>query len=164
MKHSFALTTRQVAKLGKSEIHSIYMSVKRYGHWRGITPCKTPTGRLIWRCDQVHAALGIVPEPAKMTNEQRFFYQYFEDEALPVTGETWEVVQRLLSSVANEGRDPTLYLNEATLMVEIIQAFTNRLDPVLPIMDETTRKSVNACLTMISQMAESFSEKEADCA
>lgn len=164
MKHSFALTTRQVAKLGETEIPPIYMSLKRYGHWRGITPSKTPAGRLIWRSDEAHAALGIVPTPAKMTNAERFFCQYLEDEALPVTGEAWEIIQRLLSSEADEGRDPNLYLNEATMMVEIIQAFANRLDPVLPIMDDPIRKRVNACLRMISQTADSFSDKGADCA
>jgi hypothetical protein len=164
MKHTFALTTRQVAKLGKTEIPPIYMALKRYGEWRGVRPRKTNSGRLLWPSDEVHSALGIVPSIAEMTNAERFFCQFLEDEALPLTGEAWAIIRGMLSSKADEGRDPSIYINEATLLVEIISAFANRLDQVLPTMDETSQKRAFLCLEMIASTAKSFSDKEIDCA
>jgi hypothetical protein len=162
MKHTFALTTRQVAKLANSEIPPIYMSVKRYGHWRGITPTKSPSGRLIWRSDQAYSALGLVPTHCDMTNEERFFCQYLEDEALPLTGETWEIIQALLSRKADQGRDPDLYQNESALMVGLMWAFATRLDQMMPIMSWPARKCVMADLNEIARQAASFSDEEAN--
>lgn len=164
MKHTFALTTRQVAKLAGSEIPPIYMSVKRYGNWRGIVPSKTPSGRLLWRSDEVHSTLGVIPPPGDMTNGERFFCQFLEDEALPVTGEAWAVGRALLSSKADEGRDPELYLNDVTLVVEIVAALCERIDQALPAMNELTRNRAMAALQMISHSAGSFLDGEADCA
>lgn len=158
MKHSFALTTRQVAQLGKSEIPPIYMSVKRYGNWRGIVPIKTASGRLAWRSDEVHSALGLVPGQADMTNAERFYNQFLENEALPVTGESWAIGAALLSSKADEGRDPDLYSNEAALVVELVSAFANRLDNALPIMGITHQRRTIACLSEIARIAGGFSE------
>ncbi len=164
MKHTFALTTRQTAKLAGCEIPPIYMSVKRYGNWRGIIPSKTPSGRLLWRSDEVHSTLGLVPSPADMTNGESFFCQFLEDEALPVTGETWALVQALLSEKIDEGRDPDLYLNDVTLGVELVAALCERIDQALPAMNERTKNRAMSGLQMISHSAGSFLDKEADCA
>lgn len=160
MKHTFALTTRQVAKLAGVEPPPIYMSVKGYGNWRGITPRKTNSGRLLWRSDEVHAALGIVPDPANMTNAERFYCQFLEDEALPVTGEAWAIGEALLSPKYDEGRDPDLYLNDAVMALEIVSALAERLDSALPIMWAGNKARTMACLAEISRIAASFSEAE----
>lgn len=160
MKHTFALTTRQVASLAGVEIPPIYMSVKRYGNWRGIAPRKTQSGRLVWRSDEVHNALGIVPDKADMTNAERFYCQFLEAEALPITGETWALGKALLLSKVDEGRDPDLYLNDAVMVLEIVSALVARLDEALPIMAPPHKSRAIACLTEISRIVSSFSEAE----
>ena len=162
MKHTFALTTRQVAKLAGVEIPPIYMSVKRYGNWRGVVPSKSASSRLLWRSDEVHSALGIVPDQADMTNGEWIYCQFLEAESLPVTGESWAVGQAFLSPKADQYRDPTLFLNEVALAVEVVNALCNRLDSVLPVMDETVRKHATEGLVFIAQTVCTLLNEEAN--
>lgn len=156
MKHNFALTTRQAARLAHVEPHVLYQSHAREGHWRGITPTKLPNGRLLWRGDDVASVSDIIPAHADQTPGERSLVAFLDQVGLPLTADYWNLGRALLSTEVDHASDPDLIADEATFVAEIVMAYCTRLERALPTMEDRSKRRVYAALALIASQAESF--------
>lgn len=156
MKHTFALTTRQAARLGAVEPHVLYQSLVRSGNWRGVIPRRLPNGRLLWRGDEVAEAAGVIPDYADQTPGERALVAFLEHAGFPLTIEYWNLGRALLNCHLDPGNDPGYVVYDAQFLVEIIAAYCTRLNQALPGMRESDRGRAFAALGVIASQVESF--------
>lgn len=162
--HIPALTTRQVAYLVRLSPESIYTEVARTGAWRGVTPSKLLNGRYFWRTDEVHLALGLVPEWNDMTPGERAWVHFLNSEAFPLTATSFKLGQRLLSHEADEGRHPDEGVDELSLLYGFAEAFCARADDTVPMMGERVSRRARAALALVASRTQQYAtpESEAD--
>jgi hypothetical protein len=160
MKHTFALTTRQVARLGGVEPYVIYSNLSRHGSWQGVTPRKLPTSRLLWPAAEVHSALGHIPDENAMSPGERSFVNFLDGHCVALTSSNFEIGQKLMSNDIDHGRDPSYYADEMVFLVEAVAGGCARLDQVLMAMDEDDRVRSMKALKMIASLASSFDDSK----
>lgn len=156
MKHNFALTTRQAARLARIESHVLYQSHARLGSWRGVIPRKLPNGRLLWRGDEVAEAAGVIPDYADQTPGERALVAFLEHAGFPLTIEYWSLGRALLNCHLDLGNDPGYVVYDAQFLVEIIASYCARLSQALPGMQEPDKRRAFAALGVIASQVESF--------
>lgn len=156
MKTSFALLTRQVAKLANVDRSVIHSHHSRHGHWHGVVPRKLPSGRLLWRADEVHKALGLIPDWDDMTPGERAWDSFLSVEGFTATLESFRQGARLMCHEPDHGRDPDYYVDESHLFVEIAEGFCARLRAVFPTMTQRQRERSIALMARVASLVSEF--------
>lgn len=134
--HSFAITTRQAARLRGVEPHVPYSHLKRHGHWDGAVPVKLSNGRLLWPRDAILRAAGFAPDGASAPVDIRAFNACLEAFGLPEDDATLRAFgARSLLHEADHGRDPSYMLDELTYLLESGNAAVSRLVALSSAMD-----------------------------
>jgi hypothetical protein len=151
--HRPTLTTAQVTYLARVSPQSIYAELERTGEWCGVFPSKLSNGHYIWRADEVHLALGLIPERSDMTPGERAWVNFLDIEAIPLTAAIFKLGQRLLSHEADEGRHPDEGVDELSLLYEIVEAFCARADVTVPMMGESASRRAKAALALVALVA-----------
>lgn len=130
MQRSFAITTRQAARLRGVEAHKPYSHFKRHGHWDGVSPVKLPNGRLLWNRDDILRAEGIVPADGPQSVDVRVWLAFVEEAGLPVDDLMVRVGVALLTERADVKRNPAHTVDEFELIGQAIRALMARFDAV----------------------------------
>lgn len=150
------MTTPQLAKLTGATQQSIYVELARTGRWCDVIPCKLKNGRYLWRVDEIHLTLGLIPDHAELSPGERAFVAFFELECIPLTRENFKVTQSLLSGNVDHGRDPEYYADEVVLIVEIFRAHVWRLEQAIPSMNDRHKQRARTGLQLIASMTEAL--------
>ena len=140
MQRSFAITTRQAARLRGVEAHKPYSHFKRHGHWDGVSPVKLPNGRLLWNRDDILRAEGIVPADGLRAVDVRVWRAFVEETGLPVDASMIQVGVAMLTEQADVKRNPAHTVDEFELIGQAIRALMARFDSVRASLTESDRR------------------------
>lgn len=124
--HSFAITTRQAARLRGVEPHVPYSHYRRYGHWDGVVPIKLPNGRLLWNKADILLAGGIVPADRNMTPESLALMDWVRSQGLPVDESTYRTACALGAARGGTSADPAGDV-ECTAVLTILEMWCARI-------------------------------------
>lgn len=124
--HSFAITTRQAARLRGVEPHKPYSHFKRYGHWDGVVPIKLPNGRLLWNKADILRAGGIIPANSDMTPEALALMDWARSQGLPVDESIYRAACALGARCGGTSSDPAGDV-ECTAMLTIVEMWGARV-------------------------------------
>ena len=148
--HLPMMTTSEVARLAHVPPQSINSAVARTGSWRDITPTRQANGHYLWPTEEVHSALGLVPDWHVMTPGERAWCQFLEHEAVPLKAQNFSLGRTLLSYEVDKGRDADCYANELTLFREFAEAFCARADAAIPKMSRGRTTLSKAALALVA--------------
>lgn len=138
MQRSFAITTRQAARLRGVEPHKLYSHFKRHGNWEGVVPSKLPNGRLLWARDEILRAAGLVQLRGAGAVDIRVFLECLEAFGLPTDDAALCAFgARALCHDADHRRDAAYMLEELAFHVEAGMAAASRLEASLNNMSAT---------------------------
>ena len=130
MNHSFAITTRQAARLRRVEPHQPYSHFKRHGNWDGAVPIKLPNGRLLWNRDEVLRAEGIVSANGPRPVDVRVWLAFVEETGLPVEDRDLRIGVAFLTEQADTQRNPAHTVDEFELIAQGTRALMARFSQV----------------------------------
>ena len=140
MQRSFAITTRQAARLRGVEAHKPYSHFKRHGHWDGVSPVKLPNGRLLWNRDDILRAEGIVPADGPQPVDVRVWLAFVREAGLPVDDSMVRLGVALLTEQADVKRNPAHTVDEFELIGQVMRALMARFDSVRAGLTEGDRR------------------------
>lgn len=130
MQRSFAITTRQAARLRGVEPHNPYSHFKRHGHWDGAVPVKLPNGRLLWNRDDILRAEGLVPDAGPQPVDVRVWLAFVEETGLSVEDRDVRIGVAILTEQADATRDPAHTVDEFELIAQATRALMARFNQV----------------------------------
>lgn len=130
MQRSFAITTRQAARLRGVESHQPYSHFKRKGHWGGVVPIKLPNGRLLWNRDDILRAEGIVPADGPQPVDVRVWLAFVEEAGLSVEDRDVHIGVALLTEQADTTRNPAHAVDDFELIAQGARALMARFNQV----------------------------------
>lgn len=151
MQRSFALTTRQAARLRGVEPHKPYSHFKRKGHWDGAIPSKLPNGRLLWNRDDVLRAEGFVPADGPQPVDVRVWLAFVEETGLPVEERDVHIGVALLSEEADMQRNPAHVADEFEFIAQASRALMARHDKVRTGLSDTDQRRVDGLRRSIAE-------------
>lgn len=140
MQRSFAITTRQAARLRGVEVHKPYSHYKRHGHWDRVIPVKLPNGRLLWNRDDILRAEGIFPADGPQPVDVRAWLAFVEEAGLPVDEAMVRVGVAFLTEQSDLKRNPAHVVDELELIAQGSRALMTRFDSVRAGLTEGDRR------------------------
>lgn len=140
MQRSFAITTRQAARLRGVEPHQPYSHFKRKGHWNGVVPAKLPNGRLLWNREDILRAEGLVPADGSQPVDVRVWLAFVEEAGLPVEDRDVRIGVAFLTEQADTTRNPAHAVDEFELIAQSSRALMARFNQVQSNLTEADKR------------------------
>ncbi|MBT9527081.1 MAG: hypothetical protein IV105_17630 [Rhizobacter sp.] len=151
MQRSFALTTRQAARLRGVEPHQPYSHFKRKGHWKGVVPSKLPNGRLLWNRDDILRAEGLVPADGPQPVDVRVWLAFIEEIGLPVEDRDVRTGVALLTEQVDTKRNPAHMVDEFELSAQFARGLMARFTQVESNLSEADRRRADDLRRFIAE-------------
>lgn len=149
--YSFALTTRQAARLRRVEPHRPYSHYKRHGNWDGAVPTKLPNGRLLWNKDDILRAEGIVSANGPHPVDVRVWLAFVEETGLPLEDRDVRIGVAFLSEQADTQRNPAHTVDEFELLAQGARALMARFNGVQAGMTDADKRRTDALRQFIAE-------------